>query len=538
MESGKTEPYSRSRGPLKRLVEWGLLVALVIGSVVWTGFIPTHKDLLVKPMPSYASAISRHEDPLARWTAARSNAFLRGLFSAYGMDLDSTGTDGETLQGSLFLRLLADQTITLAALPPTRTVGAPGWAFTTWVGGRAVWLRWLLSVTPQSDIEQVGSMHGCDIWMVPVENPEGVPVYFTLCKGMLMGTLDASPEVLQAMIHRTFIHAADWDGLQQELSAGNLCFPGESEDRVWIRSGAPVLPSAVRASVEEISPTRLKGRLCMDQGLSGLGVLDPGEAEEVFQRFSWPNRLAWLVLRGGVLRAWVEDQLSLELATVSQVMDDKPAWISFQEGVLGATLLGMDVPSIAAGLPVEEAEAHRFMRSVLDALNANRKRALVPRVVSLGGYAVTIIEPSVPTPYGLLPDAEKVGYLVKDGWMVAASQAGVLQEAAAWMDAGHPAQTLDEPLPTASGHLGLDMKAIQRTVPSLIRLWKFKLLLDRSAEADRRREHLTAAEQWLQLLSPVQAARFSLYSMPESSMVEIEFRVEDLSVATAETGQR
>ena len=183
----------------------------------------------------------------------------------------------------------------------------------------------------------------------------------------------------------------------------------------------------------------------------------------------------------------------------------------------------MKVPSFLFAIPIDqEGEAYRFVNRILDEVNREKQLGLLTRVSVQNGYAVTLIDASIRSPYSLLADKNKVACLHRDGWLLFASHAKALSEIAAWIDSGVGDARSEFAASTIPGqsHMWLDVDTIRSTLPPLLQMYKFKLLLDRGSESKTRRELLSNISSWLTAFEPFEEGRISLYSSSDKTIID------------------
>ncbi len=190
----------------------------------------------------------------------------------------------------------------------------------------------------------------------------------------------------------------------------------------------------------------------------------------------------------------------------------------------------MKVPSLLVALPVSsETEGERLLNALLDEINREEKAGLVPRVSVENGYALTLVDASVNSPYQVLSDKHKAACFYRKGWMIISSHARALSHMLDWLDTGSPQKPSMFPTadPDAQGHLWFNMDTLQSTAKPLLQMYKFKLLLDSGAGSKKIREQLGKAEDWLESFQTFDRGRISLYSAPGETMMD--FHLEGFS---------
>ena len=508
---------------MKRLGGACLILTCLTGGVGWIFYEPYEPTRLYEPIPAYASFISVHEEASDRWQDWAQNPLAQSLLASAGLrpqDLEAARQD-DRLQ--FLFSTLAGQRTVLAYLPSMGESGLPGWAFSSWLGGRSGWLRWMLRLYPQESLISVGSSRGVDLWMVDDGGDQAERLYFSISRGMMVGCYAGDPGALRTLLNLMDFGNPHWEELSVKLQPDRVCASGYIPDRGWVDAPNPHWGGGVQFALEEVDADTLKGRVCTDIDLSDLPIVSNEAVRRALDTFALPDAIIWGVTGLGSLQPWLKQRYAVDDA-VFGLPSSTPVYVGIQSGDFSGRYIGMKVPSMVVALRVAaEGEAYRMVNRVLDAMNREQQLGLVPRVVVNQGYALTVVDATVRSPYSSLPDQDKVAFLYRDGWLIFGSHNRALTQLAAWMDSGTTGGkgVFDDSAEPAQAHLWTDVDALRTTLPPILQMMKFKLLLDRGPDSKARRQTLSEIESWLVSFSPFEEGRISLYSAPSETIIDI-----------------
>jgi hypothetical protein len=506
---------------MKKLTATFLIFCVVAGGLRWILYEPYDAPRLFKPIPAYASFVSLHEDFAGRWKEWTRNPVAQSLLNSTGLRSQDLASAQKSPELQAMLSTLAGKRTLLAYIPSLGQSGRPGWAFTSHLGGRGVWLRWLLKLYPRESLLHLGHARGVDIWMVDDGSSDPERLYFSITRGMMVGCYAGDPTAQRRLLDLLDYGNPHWEELANKMDPEQVCSSGTAPDRGWLEVPFQEQTEGLRFSLERVDARTLKGQICGSVRIPLQATVDRAAVEEAIEQFSFPDSLIWGVTTPDSIPLLLRQFASLQKETVD-LPNSVPVFLGLQGGAFSGRFLGMKVPSLLAAIPlISQAEGDRLVNGVLDEINRERKAGLVPRVSVQNGYALTLIDASVRSPYSLLSDKDKVACLYRNGWLMVATHAGALSQIAAWMDSGSTRngptfQTADLP---ALAHLWMDMESLRTTVPPILQMYKFKLLLDRGAESRLMRERLAEVEAWLESFEPFDQGRISLYSSPAETIM-------------------
>lgn len=492
------------------------------GGGVWLFYEPFRPDDVFRPIPAHTGYLSVHESVSSRWDDWLANPLTQSLLTTANVDPDELRRLHDDPGTQFLMQTLASRKVVVAYLPVAGVLGEPAWVFSSWLGGRAAILRWMLHLAPPIAATRIENLRGVDVWMLERAAPDGPAIYFALHGGMLIGAAGADPGVIAGLLDRMDFGNPGLSVLQSRSGWGQACGREDAPDRGWVDPMVSTLPDGFRFSLTRVNGSSLEGTLCAKGAFASQEHLSLDDAREASRMSGLPESFARLISTAPVLLDQLGDWLMLDDLPVPEG-EARPVWLGVQGDSFSGRFLGIRIPSLLGGIRLaDETEAHVWVGQLMDALNAAKQWGLVPRVEVMNGYAVTMFDSTIRSPYSLLPSRDKPGYMVMDGWLIFASHSRALVEFAARRDAVLPQELAFLPEQETLGHVWVDLTRLDQAAAPILQMLRFRMLLDRGADSQVRREQFNELEAWLKSIRSFQEGRISLHSEKGQSIMNFK----------------
>lgn len=511
-----------SRG--RRAAFWLLLTAGLALFVGWIFFVPYRPGVLYRAIPNYATVVSTHVEPAARWDELSRNPLMGALFPSDGGGASIAVRLAKDPKARRWMEWIAPREV-VAAYLPSRVFGeGPAWVFASWLGGRSQVLRWLYGVLPHTGAVAHPLPAGGRYWtFASGDYTAGRVVSFAFLEGMVVGAVADSPRPLLALVE-TF------EGRFPSVARRNVnaqndmgCREVAATDFGWLRlPDQPGLPAEAWYSFAGVDNGQLKGTLCVDQALVAPAALK--------QQLD----LRWLEnVVGDAPLAF----LAAEPLAVSSLLGamTQPVWTGvfadtvLEQGIgsVALTVLGDDwhgrymnikVPTMLLCVRVKDPiAALEKVKKSLDRLNAQYQWGLIPREVSVAGDPVFAIEATAGDRSDQVSLNERMAYTVVDEWLLVASNLEQLTRLVARhredarREAGTPTRwmaALEGDAPAAV--LWLDLARSGTGLRALLKIYSLKLLVTEGQHSQPLRQRLNLLAAWTTALEPMKECRLAL----------------------------
>ncbi|HOW97158.1 MAG TPA: hypothetical protein P5567_01465 [Kiritimatiellia bacterium] len=522
------------------LLFWLLLAAALGAAAWWVLYTPYRPEHMYRALPAQTAFVSVHRDLAGRWDTIHRNPLIQTLFLAFGVkpeELNELSADPVARQ---WLQQLASDEALVAYVPSLGTPGEPAWIIVTWLGAKSQRLRWNLRWAKIRELTAHPPYRGWPSWTLDTGGEDEPKLTFALVEGMGVGVFSSDPRLLNEALDAL-------DGVQPSLEdqpdfpgrTGIWCRDPKAPDRGWVNpaavSGGVTSPvGAVSYEWSELQSGGLRGCVTgrdpfavefsraprlkaggLDRLLGdlpqGLALLSPSL---VLPYMEQPKRAAWMRLMAEIIRLEKAGVVALAL-----LGDD-----------YSGRLKGIKLPTLVGALPVGKSElVSAWLREALDRLNARYRWGLVPREVAAGRGRMTIIEATSTNFLAGLPPSECPAYMLRDGWLLLASNSEGLEKLADRFDAlptNRPPpvswmRDLDnEPAPV---YVWLDLARAGKTLRMALSTYSLKLLLEDPGGSQETRQKLNEAKAWVDSLMPLSRARFWMRS--DGTRMEVSYKL-------------
>jgi len=405
----------------RRLGFWRGVLLFSAGVGCWMFWAPYPPAVLYRAIPASATFVSAHAQLAERWQSLAGNPAAVSVGRAMGYepgDLEALRRDPDV---QALLDQLAPKETVLAYLPSAGLGAEPAWVFSSWLGGRAQRLRWLLHFSSPSELEKLGRVRGHAVWRILDSGlPPPYTLHAVLVEGAVIGcisrdagalstVLDAYDGLAPALYHR---RAAL--GLPLEVAAEAVA------DRGWLRISGAGSAGRVVFDLEEAGPDRLSGRLrwC---GVPGLPA--PGTARFTeFPSAIWGDApCAAAAVDVGVFEALLMPFFSPSWEQVVQLLRDRvgggPAALGFFTGAYSGRLFGMKIPGAVLAWKVPpDLTARAVLNDLLDTLNTQHQWGLIDVPWSEESPDLRVIEATTDVPYARFSREERLAVVQAGSW--------------------------------------------------------------------------------------------------------------------------
>ena len=212
-----------SRGIRTNVRPWILrivLVAFVVGCVVWMAWVPYSPDRLLAPIPAEATVVVGHEALAPRLSRLLESPALQSF-------LDEMGA-ADAFHAPELRRILGaagEGDAVTAFVPSLPPYDEPALVFSLWLGGRSHWVRWAGDWAGLPDWDRVDVRRGRAYWKRSIGG--GVDVAVVLEEGLLFGCVSRRHEMARAL----------WAVYDGALASWQTVAP--RAERTWWRTDRP-----------------------------------------------------------------------------------------------------------------------------------------------------------------------------------------------------------------------------------------------------------------------------------------------------------
>ncbi len=519
-------PNSKSlRG--RRLAVLVLLPALLALTLFCILRMPCDPRRLHQCVPSSAVLVSAHHNLAARYEELATNAFLRPMLQAAGLN-PANLSPANARRLRYCAPYIAGRETLMAWAPRMHGNGQPGLILVSWMGRAGLAARWWLELRAPAQLQRQPAYAGHSIWMAaqPV-NPAGWRLAFAIHEGILIALVSPDPAGIKEVIQTAERLRRPADAL---ANPDFLALPPETADRFWLRQ-----PGAA-AAVNAIKPGLFSAAIHAAAWLpSDTASLQPADLQPM------ANLLGDRPVMAAVLPARSAGQL-LSLHPALQEWDDlllTPPDGGRPDGALGLALLTggdggglglgpwrISIPALIGFIPIRNpAEGQAMVKQTLDRLNASYKLGLIADAgANLPDQAtakIFTIEPTTDNFLARLAPEDRPAYAILDRWLLFSSNAGALarrfapppqdgQTSARWHQAASAAP--------CAGMLWLDLPRAIPAIQSGLTAWTLHLRAPGRVDPPG---WLQILRQWLDELRVMETACIRLMPGQPTVLVDI-----------------
>lgn len=526
---------------LRRLLFWSILSASLLTGGWWVLHTPYRPDSVLTAIPAEATFVSIHDNLAAGLPALMENHLLRSTLISAGVketDIDDLTSNKSTREW--LTRLAGDRTV-IAYVPSLGYQQKPAWVFASWIGNQSQKLRWKLFWFRPKTIRQSATEYGRIVYNVKLRLPTPRQrLSVSLTEGVLVGCVSEDPTAARYLV-QNFDRQYRRQSIISDgtFSAATKMIPS-SPHWGWIkmRHDRPLIAYTVntqnKSKVEVSMATQ--GILPPADNLTTNETITPllqtlGNSPDgaIFIPIAWirtlmPNTQTIPLWADSLQPLW-ETNRAPSLAFVG-ILDR--AHSGRIRGPLGASLTpfikGLRVPTLILGLQIaNKDEASQKIGRILEQLNSRYNLGLNSKAIQTPDGTVNLIEETRKNLYRKFEPDERVAWTYKQGWMLIASNAGILKR----LMAVSPQTTPDcsyAPWTTANqpveASLWIDASATSRLFKDAISVVTIALMASNSESTKETRQKLEVARQWLEKTQNI--SDISIFSRSSNSVVRLD----------------
>lgn len=413
-------------------------VVLAVTVLYWLVHIPYEPSKVFDAVPAGVSFASTHDNLSGRFTAIVSNKLVASILAATGGDIQAKAlARGSGPAGRWPARLLGRRLV-LAHVPALGKSRPEAWVLSSWVGGWSQCIRWAARLRLVDGVRMAGVYAKRPFFEVTGAAIDGLNVSVCPAEGLLLVCLSKDPAGVRNML----------DALDGRVPALAQALPEQGRamltldsrpDRFWVAGTMPAwggidVSSLTAAGGTAFSPPKDAGihpEVAAQDLARVLGPIPEGVA-------LFSSRMAREILltpfsrRGSRVEVWRTVMADL-ISSVSGDGDGTAFIALLGDEYMGHMKSftakpgkdpgkGLAVPTFLIGVKVDDpGDAQGRVLGALDRLNSEYKGGLIASSMPAGGDSVMVVEGTGNGWYGKLWLEERVSFMVKDGWLIIAS---------------------------------------------------------------------------------------------------------------------
>jgi len=526
----------------RRIVFWIWIAGFAALTAWWIFYLPYDREALFRAVPRNASIVATQTSLGERWRDILGSPPGK-VAAQWFPEAAHPRTPAGAAELGRMLGFLAPRRTVVAYTPSLGPGGPPAWTATSWLGGRAQALRWrwLPEVRRRFQRFRTGA---AAVWMSrePVAADRGW-VSFVVTDGVFLACLSSDPLAVRHLVPLLDTPAP--------LSAGALDLARRSAEfggglLAWMRPPLPDAPARAAwiFELDALTPAGAEGRWTITPavgpappptGPAAPAPLRVPAIEEQALRLLGHPAAALLISRydplAGLMHRSGLDGLDAGLRTnVVELAANPPCFTALLGGEQSGRLLGLRVPTLLAGLRLEEpAAVVESAGAILDALNAGEARGLIPRREEAAGREMVVVDSTRPGLYRTMKPEERPAAAAWDGWLLVSSNADVLRRLlqrqpaplpgaapAIW----RPANLADRP----AAYLRSDVRSAAQALIDVAAVAKISLGIRDAPDTEARRARLDQTLTLLHALEPLGACTFWLTRTDGRAVIDFHLR--------------
>ena len=501
----------------RRLTTWLLLLLLIGGSVYWSFTIPYQPRQIYRGIPGSASLVLTHDRLAERWDDILDNPAGVSLLTVLGVDL-------ETLRDPSIkplLNLFAEDKVAVAFVPELGFLSEPAWVFSSWMGGKAIALRWSKKIIQRVGLIPLPSHSGWPVWMTEeVFDDRGTRFMFALADGVAVGVLSRDPAAIEEALaayngyYPSVFHRPDLQPMIDEALAS------EQPDRGWL------IPRLL--GLDAAWPAWLSFNLSLDReerfsaaAHYPMDEMPPREIDPVAWSPVRP-RLAATSVGYAVASPTLTDAFLTRSLPQPWMAPFRPLLVGGDGPLVAAAagiltdefsgrFKGIKLPTLLVAARIRDGvDPSTLLADLIDRVNGYYQWQLVPRYERVGDVTVAVLESGGASLYSALGRQEYPSVAILDSWLVLGSNFKGLRT---WLTGLDPAMVDVSAVPDGPDPLlGLwfDLAEGGKAIRLALSAWSLKLMLESPVDSGPAREKISEIKAWIDTLVPLETLTLTI----------------------------
>ena len=543
---------------LKRLFFWLILLTFSWFTIWWIFYFPFSREKLYRAIPQNALFVSEHADLAARWKSIARNPLTLCVLATAGFKQKNLGEAVIEPDLTMMLDKFASKTTVIAYVPALGDNGEPAWVLSSWVGGSGQFFKWYTSgILANANLKKVRMEGGRQIWrIIKKEHPTDPELSLAMVEGVLLACLSNDPSGVRHMIERIERGVSLAPALKEQINAcpsdgttngimdhGYFRFRNEDSGDIKMRKvtyeftgfGLNTLKGRIKGDADllwermpelntSISSDRgsLTYNLKKTTGLHDLPVI-LGRKPDMFVVMPFSMMEPFLTGRY-VSRAVRIISRAVKLHSIP----DSAMFISMYSGDLSGRILGVKVPSLVSGIPVnDDCNFVARISETVDVLNSLYKSSLIPRREEIAGRVVVAIDSTRQQGvYDSIAPTDKPAITEKNHWLMMSSSLGTLSNVVCSSSQGTVsseqlwARGLDN-ITNCAGYAWIDLESTGDALRNAIAAYSLVLIAQNTPNAAETRKKMAGFQAWLNVIKPLKTCELKLVT--DDSNLELLF---------------